>query len=576
MILLDESDSDDVVLIKEEIEVDCEDVIFLSETKATPKCDKDINIPSKESKNLSEDSQNSLERNVNLTTCARPLSLDDTDDNDILDTILGDTTILANGPLDLSSKSADSAEKDSRSMCATTCAVDSQNASQISESDPSFMMLLTGADTVSHACNVHGLHVNTETTANVTKQTDSKGANNSVSDTNDLLDISSGSNNICLNDQTNLKLGTSQCSLSNNSLSAPDWSAFNLSPSIQTTSANQQPDKHSGDENRGSPVLGCNDPTSKVGDGSVIANAGLKSSSSPDQNKSCDSSDQSVTQSQIVSANQTMQDLNISNSNINSLQTDASHQKPVQPRSSYDLSDPFQASHALLSSLDWTLTSGSQSQTGMLSQADQSVSNTVIQSTCQTGSVMTVDQSTNYVGGLPGGSVLCIQTPLNQQVGGSTGSDNSASSNLLKRSLSLTDTNPPYYYNSLTLQLSQQNQAFKRSLSTSSYASKSFGGGATCFDNDQLPCPRTPSPQSSQHLPPKKQKRYYSDAARDLKCTNCEVNLNGDKSSCCPNGHSTCTKCLEERVKLVLTGRAKVRKILLLLGLLISYEEPIF
>ena len=69
---------------------------------------------------------------------------------------------------------------------------------------------------------------------------------------------------------------------------------------------------------------------------------------------------------------------------------------------------------------------------------------------------------------------------------------------------------------------------------------------------------RSPSPSFSYNLPPKKQRRCYGNTSRNIVCTKCQTNISGKKKSNCPNGHSSCIPCLEDRVKLVLTGKAKV------------------
>lgn len=69
---------------------------------------------------------------------------------------------------------------------------------------------------------------------------------------------------------------------------------------------------------------------------------------------------------------------------------------------------------------------------------------------------------------------------------------------------------------------------------------------------------RSPSPTNSYNLPPKKQRRCYSNTSREIVCTKCQINISNKKRSRCPNGHSSCMPCLEDRVKQVLTGKAQV------------------
>ncbi|XP_062616690.1 uncharacterized protein LOC134278385, partial [Saccostrea cucullata] len=80
----------------------------------------------------------------------------------------------------------------------------------------------------------------------------------------------------------------------------------------------------------------------------------------------------------------------------------------------------------------------------------------------------------------------------------------------------------------------------------------------------------------TKHLPPKKQSCFrqasdpgFSPAARPVspqpscsswgseKCTSCNISLLGFRISRCIQGHPTCAFCLEEQVKLVLTGKTK-------------------
>ncbi|XP_063397891.1 uncharacterized protein LOC134682909 [Mytilus trossulus] len=67
-------------------------------------------------------------------------------------------------------------------------------------------------------------------------------------------------------------------------------------------------------------------------------------------------------------------------------------------------------------------------------------------------------------------------------------------------------------------------------------------------------------------LPPKKQTRYlYHQSSEETqssswgseKCSQCQMSLLGLKLSRCLQGHPSCTTCLEEKVKVVLTGKAK-------------------
>lgn len=83
---------------------------------------------------------------------------------------------------------------------------------------------------------------------------------------------------------------------------------------------------------------------------------------------------------------------------------------------------------------------------------------------------------------------------------------------------------------------------------------------------------------STKHLPPKKQSCFrqasdpgFSAASHPTspqpscsswgseKCTSCNISLLGFRISRCIQGHPTCAFCLEEQVKLVLTGKTKVQ-----------------
>jgi hypothetical protein len=86
------------------------------------------------------------------------------------------------------------------------------------------------------------------------------------------------------------------------------------------------------------------------------------------------------------------------------------------------------------------------------------------------------------------------------------------------------------------------------------------------------------SETSTKHLPPKKQScfRQTSDPGIQArppspqpscsswgseKCTSCNISLLGFRISRCLQGHPTCAFCLEEQVKLVLTGKTKVESV---------------
>ena len=169
----------------------------------------------------------------------------------------------------------------------------------------------------------------------------------------------------------------------------------------------------------------------------------------------------------------------------------------------------------------------------------------------------------NFNQGLPGGSrVPVISGPLkpthlsNQSAFRCINSfgDTQTSANPLKRSLSSSDQT--YMYNPLTLPKSQK-ESYLRSFSTSSLSSWSDKQRLLSSSVvDQGASDAGLSSDGGPHqLPPKKQKRCFREG---ITCTNCEINISGEKSSKCPVGHTTCAKCLEERVKKVITGKAKV------------------
>lgn len=178
-------------------------------------------------------------------------------------------------------------------------------------------------------------------------------------------------------------------------------------------------------------------------------------------------------------------------------------------------------------------------------------------------------QSSNLTGsslsqGLPGGAQLLTSQSLslsNQSafrcLNSSADLQNSGNPQL-KRSVSSDQT---YMYNPLTLPKSQK-ESYLRSFSTSSLNSWSSDYYKRKFDSTQsmgaVAAPNTTDGSSASaggpyQLPPKKRKRCFN----EMDCSNCKTNLSGEICCKCPNGHSTCAKCLEERVKKVLTGKAK-------------------
>lgn len=182
-------------------------------------------------------------------------------------------------------------------------------------------------------------------------------------------------------------------------------------------------------------------------------------------------------------------------------------------------------------------------------------------------------QSANLSGsisnqGLLGGSQVftspSLHVPLSNQSAfryvSAAGDTQSSGNPQLKRSMSMSDQT--YMYNPLTLPKSQK-ESYLRSFSTSSLNSWSLDDNNKRKLDSMQPVSSV-APQNTidsnsvasggpYQLPPKKQKRCFS----ELTCSDCKINLSGEKCCKCPNGHATCAKCLEERVKKVLTGKAK-------------------
>ncbi|KAL4224782.1 Zinc finger CCCH-type antiviral [Mactra antiquata] len=493
----DESDNDDVVLIKEEIEVDSEDCIFLSETK--PPQTTDVVISTKSSITVttsSHDSLTSLSSSASLTSCTAQISLEDKVSSDVLVALMRDTSATPLAPLDLSSKSTGIDDSQLDTACTRTNDITTSDVTQNSAQDSSFLMLLNGSLDVQQTDNKTDTKQDTSGITNF-NSTDKKldcdkttvcDASNNFDTTNTVTSTTSDtglSSSSFLNfnfksfDWPDWKLKTPD--LSDFKFKVPNWLSGNWPNTPQDSSTNQDQGNNSNAQNV------------PKGDSMQQKDA---SQLDHQQQQSSSNTDSSIP---VSSAS------NSSNTVVPSTQSNVSDQKLTTKCSNVtDLTDPFKASHALLASMDLSLTSTSQPQSG------------------------NVDVTKN-----------------SQQSNANFQSSYPSSSTTL--------------YNSLTLPLSQMsqntfNRSFKRSVSTNDAYPCVF---KSSFKDQSLALPRSPSPQGSHHLPPKKQKRCYSSSSKDYTCINCEVNVAGEKYPRCPNGHATCTKCLEERVKLVLTGRAK-------------------
>lgn len=194
------------------------------------------------------------------------------------------------------------------------------------------------------------------------------------------------------------------------------------------------------------------------------------------------------------------------------------------------------------------------------------------QSAFQTNPVLDSQMADNSSGsslnqGLPGGSQnFTAQTliPSNSsafQCLDSLMDNHNSAKYQMKRSVSCTDQT--FMYNPLTLPKSQK-ETYMRSFSSSSMISwssdddkkrksDSLVSGSTAASSSTLDAGASTDDAPFQ-LPPKKQKRCFM----DRKCTVCMDDVGGENSCKCPNGHTTCAKCLEEKVKKILTGKAKV------------------
>ncbi|KAK3593994.1 hypothetical protein CHS0354_040740 [Potamilus streckersoni] len=304
---------------------------------------------------------------------------------------------------------------------------------------------------------------------------------------------------------------------------------------------------------------------------------------------------------------------------IDSLLADPLNPSSTIPKTSVGnsfLMDSFTASHILLSTLDpsWSTTlsqgtgGGSSSGSSNLGDGGQpssqmaTMSNTTVIATSSAVSSATMPPLTKNITGLPGGSMfnLCSISPTSLSTQSAftshvchSRSDSKSATNLnlqpVQSELSLSLSNPCKMDPSVSCSGS--------GINTSAASASSLNNQVTsvCIKTENIsPCitassskerslffstKHSLSPDYTQtskpnHLPPKKQKRCFSDLKETMSpsrtnmasgsriveiaaCAQCSVSLTYEKYSRCPNGHATCAKCLEEKAKLLLTGKTK-------------------
>ncbi|KAL3842806.1 hypothetical protein ACJMK2_020790 [Sinanodonta woodiana] len=305
---------------------------------------------------------------------------------------------------------------------------------------------------------------------------------------------------------------------------------------------------------------------------------------------------------------------------IDSLLADPLNPSSTIPKTSVGnsfLMDSFMASHILLSTLDpsWSTTlsqgngGGSSSGSSILGDGGKpsspltTVSNTAAIAISSAGSSVTMSPLTKTISGLPGGSMsslssiaptsLSTHSAFTSHVCHSR-SDSRSATNLqpMQSELSISLSNDykikpsvscsPTGINTNAISASSHNSnninsfSFKTEIiSPCVLASSSSSKDRSGFS----PTKHSLSPDYTQtckayHLPPKKQKRCFSDpkdamspsranmasGSRNVEisaCAQCSVSLTYEKYSRCPNGHATCAKCLEDKAKLLLTGKTK-------------------
>ena len=593
------------MLIKEEIEVDNDDVIFLSETKAAAgavtampetessttktSSDKDSNNTETKALNLSSKST--------LTALTSQLNLDDAN-ADVNSSM--DISTMCNyylGPLDLSSK-ADTQGQASGSKGVNNEIVD------ILDSDL-FKSFLFDTDIYNNA-HLDSSHTSTGNPLDATvKETKTQGPQGPQSLTSIQCDKVSGSGN---EKQTN----TGSNNVSAASVQSPDASKCDSLPDLCSKTFNIESILGAPSHSTANTVA-----TSSNSNGSTLTTGTTNSQISDSVIKPLDPQ---TLLANVISSNNSSSVVSLSNSTpgTNSSQIFLKSSDPMWSSKDDNLVHSVKAS---LSSFQMDTTSlmpslsvaGSvtSDQTGLktFSQTDSSPLNrssvlqTINQSYSQSGfqtvsqfdthlqkisvsqsgnsvcsqtgfqtvsqldsqmQIVTGAQSNSLTGssfsqGLPGGSQIFSSPSLalsNQSAFRCISSlgDTQNSGNHLKRSLSSSDQT--YMYNPLTLPKSQK-ESYMRSFSTSSLnlwsVDKQKQLASSAVDQGVVDASAS-SVGGPYQLPPKKQKRCFSEVI----CTSCKISISGEKSSKCPVGHTTCAKCLEERVKKVLTGKAKV------------------
>ena len=580
------SDSDDVVLIKEEIEVDNDDVIFLSETKApTPPPGPESHGSESSSAGVGAGDGMGIGETgpLNLSTSSL---MSRTPTDDLCNFILR--------PLDLSSKTDSHDQSGSSDTCKNA-----DNSLQDDNLNDIFSSLLFDTDVYN---NTHlSLPVDISNSDDV-NQSDTKvqgpgssatscdtssvsdGASKSVADilsdpntTNSVskaivVDISDQNTTTGNNATTASIVDISDLNTTDSTTKATKVDISDLNTTDSTTKATRVDitDQNTTDSSKNStlisPVIDINNQktaTNTKGNADITdkvdQNTNPKDTHLPDNSKVFNVD--SILKVGSTGSTQWDSETVLGKDNI--------VRKIKQSLYDIDVSQPV-PSHIRQSGLQQK--SVSQSTNSIFPQTgSQTITQVNPQNQIQSGS-----QSTSMTGslssqGLPGGSQLNVTshtTDLSNQsafkvINWLNGS--ASSSSQFKRSKSYND--PTYMYNPLTLPKSEK-ESYMRSFSSSSLNSWSATDYNKRKSNTLLPIPSTVPSNSmdtsasasdgTYQLPPKKQKRCFV----ELKCTSCRIDISGDKSCKCPNGHAICGQCLEEKVKKILTGKAKVGIIL--------------
>ena len=554
----DFSDNDDVVFTKIEIEVDSEDVIFLSETKPPPKVENETKPASTESVSGAVSDKDSsqktscLSRSTSVTTETGRLSLDDgvkETTNDSVAVTEPSVFLPPTIPLDLSAKHAglDSGNL-SNSIVVTSLSdqaikcdfqlgpFESQNGADNTKFLSQALNQVIGGSSSSDVFSV----VNSNQTATVMNDATDVPKDSTLGITSP---STSGGNTLCTMSDDN-KLGNGYLSFSG--LLCDDSLNFNMQQVVCKTSVQTSLPAQSSlaDVKTGVSTSYLGQTTSVITHSCMAGSAvtTISSLAVPQETAISSIAGSLVTTVSSVAASTVSSTVQSTTPSV----TLASQGMLAQsvPRSSPAGCDPFVASHLLIASLNSQWSSNTQprsvfhSNSCCLKAGNQLCANGCHSQTGLCDNFM--PQSANCVGGLPGGSMTSLKN----------------TSNPLKRSLSTSDKT--CMYNSLTLPLSMQNPSVKHSASMSNLLG--VGNSLTSPSISDVKPPRPPFfTDTVIPLPPKKQKRCFSqEDPRKVICTNCSNLLIGEEFSQCPNGHSTCSKCLKERVKLVLSGKEKV------------------